>query len=184
MQAHGAVDLMRHDDLLPWDHVVWCSGHHQRASAIGKVRMRGEEGFDLASARNTESGDAHPPAPAARHSKREIGQCPDAGRPQGRDDPRCKPAIDAIADQRDWNGSSAQQLEGGRHRARRTWTLAGGPGEVIGKIVSMAGPGEGRDASTDRPDDAARGLAGQPGFAQVPRDCLSRRQTLVPGPQC
>jgi hypothetical protein len=76
-------------------------GHHQRASTLGEVWMRCEERLDLASAGHTEAADVDPPTPAARHSKREIGQCPDAGRPLGNDDPRCEPAIDAITDQWD-----------------------------------------------------------------------------------
>ena len=155
MQAHGAVDLVRHDDLLPRNYIFWRSGDHQRASTIGKVWMRGEEGLDLASARNTEPGDAHPPAPSTRHSKREIGQRPHAGHSQGSSDARLKPELNAVADQRDWNSGDAQLLDGGGHGAGGRRALPSRPGEEFGRIIAVAGSGESRNAASDRPDDAA-----------------------------
>lgn len=117
--------------------------------------MRSEERLDPASAGHTEAVDAYPPVPTARHSKREIGQRPDAGRPQRLGDPRFEPAINAITDQRDWNGSNAQLIERGGHGARSGWPATRRPGEELGEIISVAGPGQVRDTPTDRPDGAA-----------------------------
>ena len=136
--------------------------------------MRGEEGLDLASARNTEPGNSDPPTSASWHSKREVGQGLDAGIPEHRSDARLKPELDAVADQRHWNGGDAQLLYGDAHGAGGRWTLAGGPGKELGKVITVARLGEGRDVPPDRPDDAARGLASCPGFAKVPSDRLAR----------
>ena len=94
MQADGAVDLARHDDLLRGNHIVWRGGDHQRASAVGQVCMRGEEGFDPARSGHTETADFDPPTSAPGHPKREVGQCLDAGLAEHRGDPWLEPRVD------------------------------------------------------------------------------------------
>src|SRR5437667_4897482 len=183
MQASGAVDLLRHDDPFPGHHIFWRGGHHQRSGAVSQVWMRSEECLDPARTGHTETVDGDPPTSAPGNSKREVGKGLDTCIPEHRGDAWLEPEIDAVADQRGWNGGRAQLLDGGGHGASGHGTLAGGPGEELGKVTAVARSGEGRDVSADRPDEAARGLANCPGFAKVPSDRLARRQALVPGPQ-
>jgi hypothetical protein len=87
MQAHGAVDLMRHDDLLPGNHIRWCLGDQQRASTVGQVFMRGEERLDPARTGHAEAVDVDLPTNAC------------------------------VADQGDRNGGATELFDGGSHRA-------------------------------------------------------------------
>jgi hypothetical protein len=155
-------------------------GDQQRASTVGQVFMRGEEGLDPARTGRADAVDARPPTPAARYSKREVGQGLDAGLAQHCGDAGLEPVVDSVADQGDGNGCAAELLDGGGHGARGRGALAGRSGEELCKVVTVARPGEGRDVTTDRPDDAARRLTGRPGFTEVPRHRIPRRQTLVP----
>ena len=59
------------------------------------------------------------------------------------------------------NGCAAELLDGGSHGASGRGAFAGRSGEELGQVVPVARPGEGRDVTTDRPDDAARRLTGR-----------------------
>jgi hypothetical protein len=184
MQTHGAVDLMRHDEFLPGNHMGRRCGVQQRASTLSQVCMRGEEGLDPACTGSAESVDVDPPTSASRYSKREVGQGLDAGLAQHCGDAGREPEVDAVADQGNRDGCASELLDGGSHGAGGRGAFAGRSGEELGQVVPVARPGEGRDFTTDGPDDAARRLAGRPSFSEVPRHRIPRRQTIVPGPKC
>jgi hypothetical protein len=65
MQAHGAVDLMWHDELLPGNYIRWRLGDQQRASTVGQVFMRGKERLDPARTGLADAVDVDPPTSAA-----------------------------------------------------------------------------------------------------------------------
>jgi hypothetical protein len=96
-----------------------------------------------------------PPTPAARYSKREVGQGLDASVAQHDGNARLQPEANPVADQGDGNGRVAELLDGCSHGARGRWALAGWTHEQLGEVVSVARPGEGSDVTADRPDDAA-----------------------------
>lgn len=125
-----------------------------------------------------------PPTPAAWYSKREVCQSLDAGLAQHCGDAGREPAVDAVADQGNRDGCASELLDGGSHGAGGRWAFAGRSGEELGQVVPVARPGEGRDFTTDGPDDPARRLAGLSSFSEVPRHRIPRRQALVPGPKC
>ena len=146
--------------------------------------MRGEESLDPARTSDTETADVDPPSPAPRHAKGEVDQGLDAGFSQHRSDTRFEPALDAGADQREWNGSQAQLVDGVGNMAGSRWPLSRRPGEALGKVVAAARPGKGRDVSTNSTHKATRRLACGPGFTKLPRDRVPGRQALMPRPQC
>jgi len=132
---------------------------------------------------DTEPADAHPPAPAARHAKREIGKCPDAGSAQRFRDPRLKPTVDGIADQRNRSHGPAQLFQGRGHGACGSSSLARRADELLRQVIAMPRPREARNVPANRADDAARRLAGVAPICQVPFDSVARGQSLVPGTQ-
>ena len=146
--------------------------------------MRGEERLDPARTGHAEAVDVDPPTPATRYSKREVGQRLDAGLAQHCGDAGREPEVDAVADQGNRDGCASELLDGGSHGAGGRGAFADMSGEELGQVVPVARPGEGRDFTTDGPDDAARRLAGLSSFSEVPRHRIPRRQPLVPGPQC
>jgi hypothetical protein len=80
-------------------------GDQQRASTVGQVFMRGEERLDPARTGHAEAVDVDPPTPAARYSKREVGQGLDASLAQHCGDAGLEPEVDAVADQGNGNGA-------------------------------------------------------------------------------
>ena len=184
MQAHAAVDLAWNDEFLPGNPLRCHRGDQQSASTVGQVCMLGEEGLDLTRTGGTEAVDVDPPTSAARYSKREVCQGLDAGLAQHCGDAGREPEVDAVADQGNRDGCASELLNGGSHGAGGRGAFAGRSGEELGQVVPVAQPGEGRDFTTNGPDDAARRLAGRPSFSDVPRHRIPRRQTLVPGPKC
>jgi hypothetical protein len=140
--------------------------------------MRGEERLDPARTGHAEAVDVDPPTPAARYSKREVGQGLDASLAQHCGYARLKPEVDPVADQGDGNGALAELLDGGSHGACGRGAFAGRSGEELGQVVTVARPGEGRDVTADRPDDAARRLTGRPSVTEIPRS--PRPSTTAP----
>jgi hypothetical protein len=67
--------------------------------------MRGEERLDPARTGHAEAVDVDPPTPAARYSKREVGQGLDAGLAQHCGDAGLEPEVDPVADQGNRDGA-------------------------------------------------------------------------------
>jgi hypothetical protein len=134
----------------------------KRASTVSQVGMCGEEAFDSACPGRTKTADVDPPTSAPRYSQREVGQGLDAGLAQHCGDAGREPKVDAVADQGNRDGCASELLDGGSHGAGGRGAFAGRSGEELGQVVPVARPGEGRDVTTDGPDDAARRLADRP----------------------
>lgn len=104
------IDILRHDDALPWHDVLLRLSHDQRACQVGQLWMRSKEGFDLAGTGCAQAWNASPPAAPARNAHCDFRQGLDAAHMPGLGHPCRQPASEVVADQRLGHDKRRQQL--------------------------------------------------------------------------
>lgn len=141
--AHDAVDLMKHDELVPGNYIRWRLGDQQRESTVGRVFMRCEERLDPARTSLADAVDVDPPTSAAGYSKREVGEGLNASLAQLSGCAWLNPVVDPVADPRCGNWRAAELLNGGGHGACGCGAFAGSrrstsPASSICRVCSVS----------------------------------------------
>ncbi|CAB3802052.1 hypothetical protein LMG28138_05121 [Pararobbsia alpina] len=169
--------------LLPRDDDTGPGGGDERPRPLCQRRVGSKEHLNLPRAGGAETRDHFPPLAPTRDPHRQVGQCRDTVRSQGRHGSSRQPDVDVVADSRIGYPSMPQHVDGLVHRPRLPQTLTGRVREDGGQIGTPNLASDAHEPASDDAEDATcRPSVAKP-RRQVPLDRRAHGQPGVPGAQ-